>query len=263
MTRRLRRVLVTGATSAMVRSTLEAFADDGARIALGARDAAAAEALAGALVARGSEAAVVLPFDAEEPAAGAGVVDAARDALGGLDAVLVAQGSLTDQTAFERDPAARERSLRVNGLTAVETLMRAAELLERQGHGALAGISSGAGERARRATYGYGMGKALVTQCLGGLRARLHRRGVSVTCVFPCFVDTPMTARLPRALRHVDAARAGRRIHAGMVRGADFVHIPRWWRLALLAARLAPEAWLKRSRAEERYAAKLPDPDDR
>ncbi|MEE2938755.1 MAG: SDR family NAD(P)-dependent oxidoreductase [Planctomycetota bacterium] len=252
------RLLVSGATAAMVRSTLEAFAAEGASIALAARDAERAERLAEALRAGGAQATCVLPFDAADPAAADGLVGAAIRELGGLDAVLVAHGALTDQTRFESDPEARRRSLQVNGLSAVALRERAAAHFEERGHGCVAAISSGAGARGRRATYGYGLGKGLVTLCMQGLRARLHRSGVSALTIVPCFVDTPMTARLPARLRFVSADDAGRRIHRAMVRGDDLLHVPRWWRLALLLARNAPEWMVKRSRTEERFAAQLP-----
>ena len=242
----------------MVQSTIDAFARENVRIAVAVRDLDAGERLAESLRAAGAPAAPVLPFEAADPARCASIVGEARDALGGLDSVLVAHGELTDQHAFEHDADVRARSLRVNGLSAVEILMRAADHLERRAHGSIAAITSGAGERGRRATYGYGLGKGLVTGCLQGLRARLQRACVSVTTIYPCFVDTPMTARLPRAMRRIDPAHAGLRIHAGMRRGQDFVHVPRAWRLALIAARNAPEWLVKRSRAEERFAERLP-----
>ena len=43
-----------------------------------------------------------------------------------------------------------------------------------------------------------------------------------------------------------------------MVRGDDLLHVPRWWRLALVLARNAPEWLVKRSKTEERFAAQLP-----
>ena len=252
------RLLVSGATAAMVRSTLEAFAAEGASIALAARDVERAKVLAEGLRSSGARATCVLPFDAADPAAAHGLVDAAIRELGGLDAVLVAHGVLTDQACFESDPETRRRSLQVNGLSAIELLERAAKHFEEEGSGCVAAISSGAGARGRRATYGYGMGKGLVTLCMQGLRARLHRSGVSALTIVPCFVDTPMTARLPERLRFVSADDAGRRIHRAMMRGDDLLHVPRWWRLALVLARNAPEWLVKRSKTEERFAAQLP-----
>ncbi len=250
-------ILVTGANAAMVRSALEAFAQDGAHLAIALRDEAAGRELEAALVAAGAGQVKVLEFEASDPHSSGTVVDRAVAALGGLDAVLVAHGHLDDQNALEEDPAAMSTALQVNGLSAVAVLMRAAAIFEAQGHGCAAAISSGAGERGRRATYGYGMGKALVTTCMQGLRARLHRFGGTAVTIFPCFVDTPMTARLPQRMRRVKPELAGRRIHRGMLRGSDFVHVPRWWRLALACARNAPEWLVKRLTAEERFAATL------
>lgn len=253
----MKRILVTGANAAMVRSTLRAFAQDGASLALALRNGPVGREIEAELVAAGAGQVHVLEFEASDPQSCETIVDRAMAAIGGLDAVLVAHGHLDDQSTLEGDPAAMSAALQVNGLSAVTVLMRAAAIFELQGHGCVAAISSGAGERGRRATYGYGMGKALVTTCMQGLRARMQRFGGTAVTVFPCFVDTPMTARLPARMRRVDPALAGRRIHRGMLRGSDFVHVPRWWRIALACARNAPEWLVKRLTAEERFAAKL------
>lgn len=253
----LRRILITGATAAMVRTTLVRFAEDGAALALAARSPERARELARSLERKGAASVTVLPFDAAEPAAAETLVEDAATALGGLDTVLVAHGALDDQLELEADEALLERSLRVNGTSAVRVLMGAARRFEAQGFGTLAGITSGAGERGRRSTYGYGMGKGMLTTCLSGLRARLHDRGIPVLSVFPCFVDTPMTAPLPSKMRWISADTAGERIHRAMKAGAHTLHIPGWWRVALFAARNTPEWIWKRLRAEEKLAARI------
>src|SRR6185436_8252259 len=74
----------------------------------------------------------------------------------------------------------------------------AANYCERQGKGAIAVISSVAGDRGRQSNYVYGTAKGAVSIFLQGLRNRLHRRGVRVITIKPGFVDTPMTADFPK-----------------------------------------------------------------
>ena len=150
------RLLVSGATAAMVRSTLEAFAAEGASIALAARDVERAKVLAEGLRSSGARATCVLPFDATDPAAAHGLVDAAIRELGGLDAVLVAHGVLTDQACFESDPETRRRSLQVNGLSAIELLERAAKHFEEEG--------AAASPRSRRGPAHAGVGPPTATE---------------------------------------------------------------------------------------------------
>ncbi|MCP3917985.1 MAG: SDR family NAD(P)-dependent oxidoreductase [bacterium] len=253
----MKRVLIVGATAAMVRETARLFAEQGAQLCLAARDDVQRGALAAELRTVGAEAVHELAFEAEDLEASDTLLRDAIEALGGLDALLIAHGAMPDQAECEADPRALQRSITVNALSVVWLATVAANHFEAQGTGCLAVISSGAGERGRRSTYAYGISKSMVTAFLQGLRARLHRSGVAVVTILPCFVDTPMTAYLPRAMRWVSPVTAGRRIHAAMVKGKDVVHIPRPWRLALWLARNLPEGWVKRSRSEERFAARL------
>lgn len=162
-------------------------------------------------------------LEATDPHSALRVVDAAHQELGSLDVVLVAHGHLPDQLATERDIAAFERAIHEDGTSAVLALQRAAEHGERQGHGFLVAISSGAGALA----------------------------------VYPCFVSTPMTAYLPPRLRFIRAEDAGLRIHRAIRARRDELWIPRPWRLALAIARNVPEFLAKRAKSEARYLASL------
>lgn len=253
----MKKLLIVGATAAMIQETARRFAREGTSMVLAGRDETRCSTMAAALRTLGAPAVHLRPFDARQPEDGASLVDEATKLLGGLDMVLVAHGELSDQLATEADPDKLATSLAVNGISVVHVAMRAASVFEAQGRGCLAVITSGAGERGRRITYTYGMAKSMVTTCLQGLRARLHRHGVSVVTIYPCFVSTPMTAGLPLRMRWIDPDAAGARIHDAMLRGTDVVHIPRLWRLPLFVARILPEWWTKRTLAEERFARKI------
>jgi decaprenylphospho-beta-D-erythro-pentofuranosid-2-ulose 2-reductase len=257
MSTSMRRIVVFGATSAMARATARCFAVEGAELVLAARDAKALAALADELRQAGAVAVHTTAFDAAHLESLAGTFAAALEAMPVWDAVLIAHGEMPDQQRTEQDVDELMRSLTVNGSSAVWLANRSAALFEQQGHGCLAVIGSGAGVRGRRSTYSYGAAKAMLAVYCEGLRARLHRIGVPVLTVLPCFVDSPMTAYLPRRLRWIRPETAGARIHRAMRAGKDHVFIPGAWRLALMVARNLPEALLKRSRSEERFAARL------
>lgn len=72
-----------------------------------------------------------------------------------------------------------------------------ANRMEAQGQGAIAVISSVAGDWGRPSNYLYGAAKSGVTAFCSGLRGRLFKAGVHVLTIKPGFVDTPMTAGLP------------------------------------------------------------------
>jgi short-subunit dehydrogenase len=251
------KVLIVGATSGIASATAREFAKRGASLFLVGRDAERLSAVAADLRVLGAAVVRTSCWEATDLDAIDTLLGDAVAGLGGLDAVLIAHGMLPDQERCESDPDELMRTLTINGLSVVRLAMRIADLFERQRRGCLAVLGSAAGERGRRSTYIYGMAKGLVTVCLQGLRARLFPAGVSVLTIFPVFVDTQMTAHLPARARRVSPRLAGRRIHRAMLRGADVIYVPRYWRFAVWLARNLPEAWFKRSRMEQRYLERV------
>jgi NAD(P)-dependent dehydrogenase (short-subunit alcohol dehydrogenase family) len=187
---------------------------------------------------------LTLAQDLDDSASHGTLVDHAFGALGRVDVVLVAQGVLGTPETRDRDPAVAEQILRTNLIAPVQLLMLLAERL-RPG-ACIAALSSIAGERGRAKVGVYGASKAGLESYLSALRQSLARRGVRVVTLKPGFVDTPMTAALPKNPLFASPAQVARGIVRAVDRGADVVYLPWWWRFVMLLIRALPEPIFKK-----------------
>lgn len=242
----MNRVLILGATSAIAQECAKIFAARGDRLFLVARDPQRLQALVSDLKVRGAAEVASQAADLSDLGAHEALVSAARTALGGLDIALIAHGTLGDQKGCERDFSVAERELRTNFLSAASLMTHLANLFEAQRSGALAVISSVAGDRGRQSNYVYGSAKAALTSFASGLRNRLSASGVSVLTVKPGFVDTPMTAAVPKNPLFVGPDRVARGIVRAIDRRKDVVYLPAFWRLIMFAIRSVPERMFKK-----------------
>ena len=240
------RVVIAGATSGIAREAARCWASEGASLFLVGRDAARTRQVADDLRVRGASGAVAYAADLTDVEKLPRLLDAAQEALGGIDVLLLAHGVLPDQKACEASVAASLRSIDVNFTSAVALLTLTARRMEAAGSGTIVAISSVAGDRGRGSNYVYGSAKAGLTAFLSGLRARLSRSGVSVVTVKPGFVDTPMTAHLPRSPLFATARAAGEGVFRAARKRKDVAYVPGWWRLVMLVIRHVPERIFKR-----------------
>lgn len=239
-------VLIIGATSAIAGACARRWALRGDRLFLVGRDSEKLAAQAADLRVRGAEAEVFV-MDANDLAAHPAMLIAAVAWLGSIDIALVAHGTLPDQRACEADPLLAVQELATNGGSVMALLTLLATRVELQRAGALAVITSVAGDRGRPSNYVYGSAKAAVSVFCEGLRARLFRSGVTVTDIRPGFVATPMTQGLALPARLVAMPDAvARRIVAGIDRGADVVYAPAFWWGIMWIIRHIPRAVFKR-----------------
>ena len=186
-------------------------------------------------------------FDAADFGRHGPAVAEAWEAFGGLDAALVAYGSLPDAETVAHDAEAAVEAFRLNATSVVSVLTHLAERFEAQGAGVVAVISSVAGDRGRPSNYVYGAAKGAVSLFAQGLRGRLRRSGVRVVTVKPGFVDTPMTADVPKNALFAEPDDVGRAIHRAMTGGgADVIYTPRFWRPIMAGIRAIPERVFKR-----------------
>lgn len=242
----MKRILIIGATSAIAEATARLWAARGATLFLVGRNAERLEAVASDLRVRGAAAVTSFAMDACDTAAHAAMLEASRDAMGGLDVALIAHGSLPDQKACEVSVELTLKEIDTNALSVIALATRLAEIFEKQGCGTLAVISSVAGDRGRQSNYVYGAAKGMVSLFMQGLRNRLAKKGVQVLTIKPGFVDTPMTAAFPKGALWAKPEAIARGIARAVEYGADEVYLPGFWRLIMTIIRLVPERVFKR-----------------
>lgn len=242
----MRRIMIIGATSAIAEATARIFASRGDALCLVGRDATRLKAIADDLAVRGAVRSASLTLDVTDFAAHAGVLEQAERELGGLDTVLIAHGTLSDQAECERSVEALRREFDVNALSTMALLTPLANRFQQQGHGTLAVISSVAGDRGRMSNYAYGSAKAAVSAFLSGQRQRLQKYGVNVLTIKPGFVDTPMTREFPKGALWAQPEVVARGIANAIDKGRSVVYLPWFWSLIMLVIKHVPEFVFKR-----------------
>ena len=129
------------------------------------------------------------------------------------------------------------RVLEVNVTGMATTLAAFAPAMRKAGRGTLAGIASVASFRGLAGNGAYCASKAAARTWLESLRVELRGSGVSVVCVCPGYIDTPMTRvnryRMPFLIDANDGARLIARAIAAKRRVAV---IP--WQMALVSVLL-------------------------
>jgi decaprenylphospho-beta-D-erythro-pentofuranosid-2-ulose 2-reductase len=242
----MKKILVVGAGSAIAEATARLFAQRGDAVFLVGRKADVLESMCADLKVRGANAVGMHVMDANDFGAHESMLNDAETSLGGLDTVLLAHGTLSDQKACESSVELTLRELNTNGLSFVALLTRVAARFEQRKAGTIVVISSVAGDRGRQSNYVYGSAKALVTTFTSGLRQRLYAAGVTVITIKPGFVDTPMTAAFPKGALWAKPQQIATGIVSAVDRSASVLYLPGFWRLIMLVIRSIPETVFRR-----------------
>ena len=242
-------VLIFGATSAIAQAVARRLQQQGCQLYLVGRNPDKLQALLDDLRVRAGpgQAAAGMQADLDRVDGHAALFDAAQAALGGIDTVIIAHGSLPDQAECEASVPQMLAQIHTNGISAVALAAQAAQRLQAQGHGQIVAIGSVAGDRGRQSNYVYGAAKGMLALFLQGLRSRLAARGVHVLTVKPGFVDTPMTASFAdKGLLWASPDRVAADIVRAMGRRRDVLYTPWFWRWILLIIQHVPERVFKR-----------------
>ena len=236
---RFERVVIFGATSAIAQAVARRLARPGTRLHLIGRDPQKLDAVRSDIAARGAIVTTSIA-DLDDLKRHAALIDEAAQSMDGLDAALIAQGTLPDQAACERDFELTQRQLHTNFVAPASLAALLAQRFEAQGRGTVATISSVAGDRGRKSNYVYGAAKGALSIFLEGLRGRLRDKGVSVVIVKPGFVDTPMTAAFRKGALWASPDTVAAGIVRAMENGSAEAYLPWFWRPIMFVIRHLP-----------------------
>ncbi len=241
------KVAFLGATRGMGRALARRMAGRGDALFLLGRDAEDLEKSAADLEVRGGGGEVgTAPCDLAAPESFAPALDAAEQALDGLDAVVVTAGVFSPQEELEADAAKALALLEIDFSRTVVFCEEARKRLLARGGGTLCVFSSVAGERGRKPVAIYGAAKAGLSRYLEALDHKFRGDGLVTVCVKPGFVKTSMTAGLdpPPFAGEPDAV--ARRVLKAIDRGEPEVYVPWIWRWIMLVIRFLPRFVMRR-----------------
>jgi short-subunit dehydrogenase len=242
----MQRILIVGATSAIAEATARLCAARGDALFLAGRSEERLQAIAADLKVRGASEVATGVFDALAYDQAMPLLDIATARLGGLDAALIAHGTLSDQLACQQSVDRLREEFEINALSIMALCTGLANQFEDNGRGVIAVISSVAGDRGRQSNYVYGTAKAAVTAFTSGLRQRLYSKNVRVVTIKPGFVSTPMTAAFKKGALWAEPAKVAADILRAMDRGSPVVYTPWFWRPIMWIIRCVPETVFRR-----------------
>ena len=185
--------LVTGASGGIGREIAKQLHAAGANVSLAGTREAVLQELADEL----GDGAHVLVADLSSAEGAASLAANAEEAMSGLDILVNNAGITRDNLALRMKDEDWEAVLSVN-LTSSFRLIRAAlrGMMKRR-HGRIIGITSVVGVTGNPGQANYAATKAGMIGMSKSLAQEVASRGITVNCVAPGFIETPMTDGLP------------------------------------------------------------------
>lgn len=245
---RAKHIAIIGATSAIAEHSARLWLqEDSIKLTLVARDAEKLARVSTDLKVRQPSAQIdTFTLDFLNPQAIAAFVDSLfiRDFV---DIVLIAHGSLPNQTECQSNLKDCQDAILVNGLSPIMFAEAFAKHMQAANRGTVAIISSVAGDRGRQSNYIYGAAKGMLARFAEGLSHRLASTQVKVVLVKPGPTSTPMTAHLlsqGQKMASVDSVALA--VVNAVNKGKLVAYAPAKWAIIMLVIRHIPNFIFKK-----------------
>jgi 3-oxoacyl-[acyl-carrier protein] reductase len=187
-----RTALITGASGGLGRAIARALHAKGAAVGLSGTRRDALEELAAELGTNSH----IFPCDLGHKSAVEALVPAAEAAMGGVD-ILINNAGVTRDNLFMRMKDEEWETVLTINLTAAFCLSRAClKGMLRRRHGRIIGITSIVGVTGNPGQGNYAAAKAGMIGMYKSLAAEVASRNVTVNCIAPGFIESPMTEAL-------------------------------------------------------------------
>jgi 3-oxoacyl-[acyl-carrier protein] reductase len=181
--------LVTGASGGIGGSIAKALSDAGAKVALSGTRVEALEKTAAEI--GGSP--VILPCNLSDPLATSELVGKAEEALGGLDILISNAGLTKDGLLMRMKDEDWDAVLNVNLGAYFRLAKSAMRGMMKRRHGRIIGITSVVGVTGNAGQTNYAASKAGMIGFSKSLAQEVASRNITVNCIAPGFIATPMT----------------------------------------------------------------------
>ena len=200
--------LVTGASGGIGGAIARALHAAGARVGLSGTRAGALDALAGEL----GDGAFAVPADLSSANGAKTLVKDAEAALGGIDILVNNAGLTRDQLAVRMSDEEWQTVLDVNLTAAFRLSQGCLRGMMKKRWGRIVSVTSIVGVTGNPGQVNYAASKAALIGMSKSLAQEVASRNITVNCVAPGFIDTPMTEGLSDEQKHNLTARipAGR-----------------------------------------------------
>jgi len=195
--------LVTGASGGIGSAIAAALAGQGVRVALSGTREEALKAVAETLP--GDP--VILPCDLSDSAAVDALVPRAVEALGQLDILVNNAGVTRDNLVMRMKDEEWDTVIRVNLEAAFRLIRAACKPMMKARFGRVITITSVVGATGNPGQANYAASKGGLTAMSKALAQELASRNITVNCVAPGFITSPMTDILPDAQKEALTAR--------------------------------------------------------
>ena len=242
----MRKILIIGATSSIAEHCARIWAARGDELYLVARNEAHVQTIASDLKVRGASSVAINCVDLNKMNRHVDLLDAAENAMDGINVVLIAHGTLSNQASCELSVEETLAEIQTNALSTVSLLTTIANRFEAKREGTICVISSVAGDRGRASNYVYGSAKAMITAFTSGLRQRLHRSNVALVTIKPGFVDTPMTKEFKKGVLWARPNAIAKKIVLAIDNKKTEVYVPFFWCLVMLIIKVIPQKIFKK-----------------
>ena len=240
------RIVIVGATSAIAQAWARSLDLPRTKFLLVARNEEKVKTVAADLLARGALGADIMVADVRARDSHAEMVRVAENALTSPTIVMIAHGTLPDQTLLDTDVDATLDSFVTNALSVISIAQRFAMFMAEHGGGSIVVLSSVAGERGRRTIYAYGAAKSTISHFCAGLGSRWASKGVHVLVVKPGPVDTPMIAHRAKSFTTTTTKHVANRINSAIKSKKASIYVPWYWRQIMGVLKLVPEKMFRK-----------------
>lgn len=207
--------LVTGASGGIGSAIANSLAERGATVALsGTRE----EALVAVEADLSGDGHIILPCNLSDPKGVDALVPNAVEKLGKLDVLVNNAGITRDGLAMRMSDEDWQTVIQINLESAFRLIRASAKPMMKARHGRIISITSVVGATGNPGQANYVASKAGLVGMSKALAQELASRGITVNCVAPGFIESPMTD----ALNEAQKDDINRKIPAGkMGKGED------------------------------------------